>query len=714
MNQHSPRTGGEVCVIAEKPSVARDIARVVGANQMEEGYLSGNGYSVTWAIGHLCVLAMPEEYGFAGYKADELPILPEPFKLTVRKRKNGKEYKDDPVARKQLKVIDKLFARCESIIVATDAGREGELIFRYIHEYLGCAKPFRRLWISSLTDKSIREGLKKLKEGSEYDRLYQSGKARAEADWLVGINASRALSIAAGSGSYSLGRVQTPTLAMICKRYAENKAFVSRKYWQTRLELVKEGKLLHCLSVDTYTDFDTAERESRRIYQAGIATVKEVSEKKVTEAAPLPHDLTSLQKDANKRYGYSARETLDIAQSLYEKKLITYPRTGSRYITDDVFGEIEVIAATLSNIEMFEGEAVLFNFPLNTRCVNNAKVTDHHAILVTETIPGELPDKERRVYEMIAWQILETFMPDCRKTVTTVTFDAGGFDFTAKSTSFTDHGWRAIRKWDKEEETGSDCLTGLLPLSEGSEFEISSIELMEKETRTKPLFTEATLLSAMETAGKEVDDEGARAAMKDRGLGTPATRASIIETLLTRGYIVREKKNLVPTRKGQAVYEAVKDKQIADAMMTGAWETALAQVESGKMHPDTFNKSIRVYTGQITRELLAERVVSANATLLACPKCKRDTVRLYPKIAKCTAEGCDLKVFRVVCGKTLTDKEVTSVIEKGVSPLLKGLTSKTGKPFDAKLRLHPDGKTSLQFENNEKRGERSKRERRSS
>ena len=226
INRNPGQKNGEVCIITEKPSVARDIARVVGADQKENGYLIGNGYSVTWAVGHLCVLAMPEEYGFADYNADELPILPEAFKLTVRKRKNGKEYTNDPGAEKQLKVIDKLFNRCQSIIVATDAGREGELIFRYIYEYLGCTKPFRRLWISSLTDKAVREGLGNLKNGSEYDRLYQSGKARAEADWLVGINASRALSIAAGSGSYSLGRVQTPTLAMICKRYAENKAFV--------------------------------------------------------------------------------------------------------------------------------------------------------------------------------------------------------------------------------------------------------------------------------------------------------------------------------------------------------------------------------------------------------------------------------------------------------------------------------------------------------
>lgn len=691
-------------ILAEKPSVARDIARIVGANKKEEGYLIGNGYAVTWAIGHLCTLAMPEDYGFAGYNADELPILPDPFKLTVRKIRNCKEYKDDPGAKKQLGVIKKLFAQCKSILVATDAGREGELIFRYIYEYLGCTKPFKRLWISSLTDKAIREGLENLKDGSEYDRLYQSGKARSQADWLVGINASRALSIAAGSGVYSLGRVQTPTLAMICKRHAENKAFVPQTYWQMRLELMKEGSHFHCFSVNTYTDFNEAGRESERIYQAGMATVKDISDKKVTEAAPLLYDLTELQKDANNKHGYSAQETLDIAQSLYEKKLITYPRTGSRYISEDVFAEIHTVAATLSSIEKFEGDSVLFNFPVNMRCVNTAKVADHHAILVTENVPGRLSEKERHIYDLIGYRILEAFMPECRKTVTTVTFDARGFDFTAKSTTFTHFGWRAIRKWDKKEETEIDFLTNLLPLSVGDEFEMSMIELMEKRTKPKPLFTESTLLLAMETAGKEVENEEARAAMKECGIGTPATRASIIETLLMRDYIVREKKTLVPTDKGQAVYEAVKDKRIADAMMTGTWESALAQIESGKMHPDTFHKSIRIYAGQITRELLEESHISNKATLFVCPICKNNSVRLYSKIAKCTERECDFKIFRTVCGRTLTNSEVTSVIEKGISPLLKGLKSKAGKFFEGKLKLNPDGTSSLQFANDKKKG----------
>lgn len=685
-------------ILAEKPSVARDIARIAGADKKEEGYLSGNGYAVTGAIGHLCTHAMPEVYGFDRYNADDLPIMPDPFQLTVRQIKQGKEYKDDPGAKKQLTVIKKLFAGCDNIIVATDAGREGELIFRFIYEYLHCTKPFKRLWISSLTDHVISEGLKNLKNGSEYDLLYQSGKARSEADWLVGINASRALSIAAGSGSYSLGRVQTPTLAMICNRYAENKAFTPQTYWQMRLELMKDDIHFNSFSVDTYTDHSEADSESGRIYQAGIATVKDVSEKTLTEKAPLLYDLTNLQKNANKKHSYSAQETLDIAQTLYEKKLITYPRTGSRYISEDVFAEIGTIAGTLSKINKFAGDSVLFSYPVNKHCVNNEKVTDHNALLITENVPENLPEKEQNIYDMICYRILEAFSSDCQKKVTSITFDARGFDFVTRSVTVTNLGWRGVHEGYAPEDTENEYLTNTLPMAIGDEFEMFMLELIEKHTKPKPLYTEASLLSAMETVGKDVEDEEARAAIKDCGLGTPATRASIIETLLSREYIVREKKNLIPTDKGFAVYEAVKEKQIADADMTGNWEATLAQIENGKLHPDTFNQSIRIYTGQITRELLSEKTVAAITPLYNCPLCKNKTVQLYPKIAKCTMEDCGFKLFRTVCGKTLTEKETAETLEKCISPLLKGLTTKTGKNFNAHLRLHPDGATSLQFD----------------
>ena len=313
------------CIIAEKPSVARDIARIVGANGKQDGYLEGNGYLVTWAMGHLITLAMPEAYGFSAYKAEDLPIRPNPFQLVVRQVRKDKEYVSDPAALKQLKVIRSCFDKADRIIVATDAGREGELIFRYIYQHLGCRKPFDRLWISSLTDKAIREGLSNLKPGIHYDNLYHSAKARSEADWLVGINASRALSIAR-KGGYSLGRVQTPTLAMVCRRYIANRDFSSVPYWKLSVHTEKEGMSLKAVGITDYENEALAQTALATLRSQSLLTVESVVRKVADTPPPLLYDLTALQKDANRRYGFSADKTLSIAQSLYEKKIITYPR----------------------------------------------------------------------------------------------------------------------------------------------------------------------------------------------------------------------------------------------------------------------------------------------------------------------------------------------------------------------------------------------------
>jgi DNA topoisomerase-3 len=330
------------CIIAEKPSVARDIARIVGANSRQDGYMEGNGYLVTWAMGHLIALAMPETYGFSAYKAEDLPIRPNPFQLVVRQVRKDKEYISDPAALKQLKVIRSCFDKADRIIVATDAGREGELIFRYIYQYLDCHKPFARLWISSLTDKVIREGLSNLKLGSSYDNLYHSAKARSEADWLVGINASRALSIAR-KGGYSLGRVQTPTLAMVCRRYIANRDFSSVPYRKLSVHTEKEGLSIKAVGCKDYENEASAQTALAALRSQSQLTVETVTIKVTHTAPPLLYDLTALQKDANRRHGFSADKTLSIAQSLYEKKITTYPRTGSRYISEDVFEEVPVL-----------------------------------------------------------------------------------------------------------------------------------------------------------------------------------------------------------------------------------------------------------------------------------------------------------------------------------------------------------------------------------
>src|SRR5690554_2183557 len=431
-------------IIAEKPSVAREIASLLGATEKRDGYLTGNGYQVTWALGHLVGLAMPEDYGVSGFQREALPILPDPFILTVRKIKKDKSYVPDSGALKQLKIIEQVIGRCHSIIVATDAGREGELIFRYIYEYLKCNKPFERLWISSLTEKAIKQGFEDLKDGKEFDGLYQSAQGRSRADWLVGINATQALSISAGNGVYSLGRVQTPTLALICKRYLENKNFSIKKYWQIQLLHHKEDIEFKSISKNKWEDQKQAEDTLRSIERNGnTITVTSLETKSVTEQPPLLFDLTGLQKEANKKLNLSAEETLNIAQSLYEKKFITYPRTGSKYIPEDMWAEIPNLVRALQDNESFKQAVTKVKWGrFNKRIVNDLRVTDHHGLLITDKIPSALNAVETKVYNMIAFRLLEAISQACIKEITDIALEASHYDFTLKGCKVLEAGWR--------------------------------------------------------------------------------------------------------------------------------------------------------------------------------------------------------------------------------------------------------------------------------
>lgn len=682
------------CIIAEKPSVARDIARIVGATNKQDGYMEGSGYLVTWAMGHLITLAMPEAYGFAAYKAEDLPIRPNPFQLIVRQVRRDKEFVSDPAALKQLKVIRSCFDKADRIIVATDAGREGELIFRYIYQHLGCRKPFDRLWISSLTDKAIREGLSNLKPGNHYDNLYYSAKARSEADWLVGINASRALSIVR-KGGYSLGRVQTPTLAMVCRRYIENSDFSSVPYWKLSALMEKEGMSLKAVGCKEY--------ENEALAQTALAALRSQSQLKVESVArkvghtspPLLYDLTALQKDANRRHGFSADKTLSIAQSLYEKKITTYPRTGSRYISEDVFEEVPAllhkIGISLSN-------------PLNRHSVDNAKITDHHAIIPTGETPSGMSADETTIYQMVVNRFIEAFSPDSEEERMLVRFTDGNSTFAWKACRQISLGWKAVQKGKEAEaekkEGGEEQVLSSLPnLIEGENLPVLDAEITEHKTKPKPLYTEATLLSAMENAGKEVEDAESKKAMAECGIGTPATRANIIETLILRDYIRRDKKAIIPTEKGLAVYEIVKDKRIANAEMTGSWELTLAAIEAGQMPPEKFAQGINSYVGTICEELLSLAPKQKSYPTYRCPKCGTESVGIYAKVAKCRNEGCNFHVFREVCGTLLTEDYIRDLLTTGRTPILKGLTSKAGKKFNARLVLNEDYTTSFEFEN---------------
>ena len=682
------------CIIAEKPSVARDIARIVGANSKQDGYMEGSGYLVTWAMGHLIALAMPEAYGFSAYKAEDLPIRPNPFQLVVRQVRKDKEYISDPAALKQLKVIRSCFDKADRIIVATDAGREGELIFRYIYQYLDCKKTFERLWISSLTDKAIREGLSNLKPGSHYDNLYHSAKARSEADWLVGINASRALSIVR-KGGYSLGRVQTPTLAMVCRRYIENRDFSSAPFWKLSVFTEKEGMSLKAVSCKDYENEALAQTALAALRSQSQLTVETVTRKVTHTAPPLLYDLTALQKDANRRHGFSADKTLSIAQSLYEKKITTYPRTGSRYISEDVFEEVPVLLRKIG---------IPLSNPLNRHSVDNTKVTDHHAIIPTGETPSGLSTDEITIYQMVVNRFVEAFSPDSEEERMQVRFTDGTNTFTWKACRQISLGWKAVQKdkateADKKEDSDEHILSSLPNLTEDEVLSLVNADITEHKTKPKPLYTEATLLSAMENAGKEVKEDDKRKAMAACGIGTPATRANIIETLILRDYIRRDKKAIIPTEKGLAVYEIVKDKKIANAEMTGAWELALAAIEAGKMPSDKFAQGINSYVGTICEELLSLSSEQKSYPVYRCPKCGQQSVGIYAKVAKCRHETCGFHVFREVCSILLSEDNIRDLISSGRTPILKGLTSKAGKKFNARLVLGEDYATSFEFEN---------------
>lgn len=708
-------------IIAEKPSVAKEIAHIVGADKREEGYMHGNGYYVTWAFGHLVQPAMPETYGMKGFHAENLPVIPDPFVLVPRQVKTENGYKPDAGVLAQIKIIGKLFDSSERIIVATDAGREGELIFRYLYAYLGCRKPFDRLWISSLTDTAIREGLQNLTDGKEYDNLYHAAKARSEADWLVGINGTQALTIAAGRGTYSVGRVQTPTLGMVCERYWEHKRFESKPFWQVHFGVVDadSGNILKFTSVNRWTDKATATDIYNKVKETGSVIITKVATKRKVEKAPLLYDLTTLQKEANSQHGFTAEHTLSIAQKLYEAKFITYPRTSSRYISDDVFATLPKLFKNLENHSEYGEKVKLLpgSEDYSKNCVNAAKVTDHHALLITENAAIGLFKDEKIVYDMILCRMIEAFSADCIKDITSVSAQVDHeVEFGISGSIIRQTGWRALslkeknNRQDKDADaTDNEVKEQVIPnWQEGQHVTFSGCTITEGKTKPKPLHTESTLLAAMETAGKEIEDDTMRQAMKDSGIGTPATRAAIIETLLKREYMVRQQKKLVPTEKGLALHSVVKNMAIANVEMTGKWEAELAKIERGEASADGFTHSIEGYTREITAELLGcDRLFSHKDSGYQCPKCKQGAMQFFGKVVRCSNKECGMPVFKQVAGKLLTDADITDLLTKGKTRTLNGFTSKQGKSFSAAIAFDENFNTKFVFAEHktaEKRG----------
>lgn len=605
----------------------------------------------------------------------------------------------DITANKQLKTIDEVFSKCDSIIVATDAGREGELIFRWIYDYLGYTKPFQRLWISSLTDEAIREGMENLRDGSDYDSLYAAADSRAKADWLVGMNASRALAIASGSANSSIGRVQTPTLAMICARFKENRNFISTPYWQLHITLEQGEAHRQFIHPEEFKDKETAEAAYRKITSGSVATVTKVKRKRTFQQAPLLYDLTALQKDCNIHYDLTADKTLSIAQALYEKKLISYPRTGSRYIPDDVMAHIPALLEKVVAMPDFREYGDTLDFSgLNTRSVDNAKVTDHHALIITGIAPHKLSEAESAVYTLIAGRMLESFSPPCEKESLVMECTCEGMDFRSRSSVIVSPGWRGVfrRKEDrdKDEPEGNE---GTAEFDENEAVPVTGHGLAQKKTMPKPLYTEATLLAAMETCGKHITDEQAKAAIKDSGIGTPATRAAIITTLFKRDYIERSGKSICPTEKGLCLYESVKDMMVADAELTGTWEKALSQIEGHTLDTGSFLLSIKGYAKKVTEEILRLKFPEPSSCALACPKCKIGSVVIKSKVARCDNDGCGLLVFRKFLNKELTDQHLEQLLSSGSTMLIKGFKGKKGVSFDAAVAFDEGFNLKLSF-----------------
>lgn len=684
-------------IIAEKPSVAKDIAKVLQINSKEKGYIYNDQYAVTWAFGHLVSLYKPKYYQ-EDLTLSNLPVIPEQHVLKIG---------DDSGIKKQMNVIKKLLKECSSVICATDAGREGELIFRHIYNILGCSKPIERLWISSLTKKAIMEGFDNLKPGHDYDNLYFAAKARQESDWLVGLNSSIALTKSNGSGDLlSIGRVQTPTLAIVVKRFLQHKNFVPEDYFQVLMEIEKENQVYQTLYE---TNFKT-EQEANDLLQ-GLhqeAKVDSIKVKEITEKPPTLFDLTLLQRKANSIFGFSAAETLKIAQSLYEThKVLTYPRTDSNFLSDDmrtsVFKTFEKLK-TLSEYpdQIDEIIALQLGAPFNDK-----KVTDHHAIIPTGVTPGDLSDKESKIFNLVYQQFCKAFYKPCIKQSTQVIFSNNGHhDFNLKGILIKESGWRIFNG------AASDNKDQLLPeFQENEMVKVTNSEILKKQTKPLPLLNENSLLGLMETAGKEVEDPELKNAMKEKGLGTPATRASIIETLLRRNYIIREKKQLIPSSLGINIIKLVKNTKIVSPSMTGEWEYKLRQMELGNLSPDLFDKEIKEYTREITKDMITagkSLQFNSNNSLPDCPKCKKGKIKPNKVKFGCTrwndeTNPCDFGIWRSICDKVLTGNQVVQLLTKRKTGIIKGFYSqKSEKNFDAALILKDDFTVGFEFPKNGK------------
>jgi DNA topoisomerase-3 len=617
-----------ILCIAEKPSVGRDIARVLGATTSRDGYMEGNGYCVSWTFGHLCALLDPNEYNaqWKGWNMSSLPMVPERFGIKVT---------DDKGVVKQFNTIKDLIAKAEMVINCGDAGQEGELIQRWVYQKAGCKVPVKRLWISSLTEDAIREGFQKLKDQSEYQHLYEAGLMRAIGDWLLGMNATRAytLRFAKGVGKdrqvLSIGRVQTPTLALIVKRQQEIEHFVPRTYWELKT-LYRDTLFSAQLPVEEDEYAITSLEQGQNL----VDSIKDlpleitsVEKKKGMEYAPRLFDLTSLQVECNKRYGMTADDTLKVIQSLYEKHVTTYPRVDTTFLSDDIYPKVP---ATLNGIKDYfpqvtpllllkaDGGKGTTSLPKSKKVFDNSKVTDHHAIIPTGQRPENLTEQERKVFNMVALRFIAAFYPPCQVANTTVLACAGEISFKVTGREVLEQGWREVFAKEKTDDEVEEQKT--LPAFRKGESGSHQPQLQEKTTTPPKYYTEATLLRAMETAGKTVDDEELRDAMKENGIGRPSTRAAIIEKLFQRKYIIRDKKNIKATEVGINLIQTIISPLLKSAELTGRWEQKLRAIERGDYTAQQFLEELKQMTTEVVHE------VKSDKSGMRCPVCGKGII----------------------------------------------------------------------------------------
>ncbi len=640
-----------VC-IAEKPSVARDIAAVIGANVRKDGYIEGNGYQVTWTFGHLCGLLEPHEYtpDWKAWAISRLPMIPSRFGIKVM---------DDSGVQKQFKVIEKLVTEADEVVNCGDAGQEGELIQRWVLQKAMCKCPVKRLWISSLTEDAIREGFKNLKSQDEYRKLYEAGLSRAIGDWLLGMNSTRLYTIKFGQNRnvLSIGRVQTPTLALIVKRQEEIDYFKPEPYWE--LKTVYRNTLFSA----TKGRFSTAEEGTELLEKIKNVpfTVTDIITKKGTESAPRLFDLTSLQVECNRKFAFSADETLKLIQSLYEKKFTTYPRVDTTFLSDDIYPKVPGILKGIKDYDQLTKPLLDGKLPKSKKVFDNSKVTDHHAIIPTGVNPVGLSENEKKVFDMVARRFIAAFYPECKISTTTVLGEAAEVEFKVSGKQILDPGWRVV--FVKEDSTPdnaegdakSEDEERTLPLFEKNETGPHEPSLAEKWTSPPKPYTEATLLRAMETAGKLTDNEELRDAMKENGIGRPSTRAAIIETLFKRNYIRKEKKNIFPTDTGKNLIGFIREDLLKSVELTGLWEKKLRMIEKGTYEASVFIDELKTLVTEIVENVKKDNSPhvlqqinnkpSENIIGKICPKCGKGTLLKGNKAYGCSRwkEGCDYR-----------------------------------------------------------------------